>query len=53
VRDWRRLLNEERHNLYFSPNAIMVVITKGMRWAGQCSTHGKDEKCIHNFGLKT
>jgi hypothetical protein len=30
---WRRLHNEELHNLYASPNIIRVVISRRMRWA--------------------
>jgi hypothetical protein len=30
---WRRLHNEELHNLYTSPNVIIVIISKTMRWA--------------------
>jgi hypothetical protein len=31
---WRRLHNEELHNLYASPNIIRVTKSRGMRWAG-------------------
>jgi hypothetical protein len=32
VGDWRRLHNEELHNLYASPNIITVVKSKRKRW---------------------
>jgi hypothetical protein len=30
--DWRRLHNEEPHNLYTSPNIIRVIKATGVRW---------------------
>jgi hypothetical protein len=47
---WRRLHNEELHNLYASPNIIRVIKTWRMRWAGQVIWHGRDEICIQNCG---
>jgi hypothetical protein len=32
--DWRRLPNEERNDLYSSPNIIWAVKSRRMRWAG-------------------
>jgi hypothetical protein len=51
VAGWRRLHNEELHNLYASLNIIRAI--KPRRTGGTYSTHGKDEKCIRNFGQKT
>jgi hypothetical protein len=31
---WRKLHNEELHNLYSSPNKIRMMKTRRMRWAG-------------------
>jgi hypothetical protein len=31
---WRKLHNEELHNLYSSPSIIRMMKSKGMRWAG-------------------
>jgi hypothetical protein len=32
--DWRKLRNEERHDLYSSPNIIRIIKARRMRWAG-------------------
>jgi hypothetical protein len=31
---WRKLHNDELHSLYSSPNIIMVIKSRRMRWAG-------------------
>jgi hypothetical protein len=31
---WRRLHNEELHNLYVSANIIRVIISRRIRWVG-------------------
>jgi hypothetical protein len=33
LRNWRKLHNEELHDLYYSPNIVMVIKTR-MRWVG-------------------
>jgi hypothetical protein len=32
--DWRKLHNEELHNLYSSSNVIRMIKSRRMRWAG-------------------
>jgi hypothetical protein len=51
--DWRRLHNEELHNLYTSPNIISMMLSRVGEIGGICSTHGRDEKCIQSFGRET
>jgi hypothetical protein len=31
---WRKLHNEELHNLYSSPSIIRMIMSRRMRWAG-------------------
>jgi hypothetical protein len=32
--EWRKLHNEEHNNLYFSPNTMRAMKSRGMRWEG-------------------
>jgi hypothetical protein len=48
--DWRKLHNEELHNLYSSPDIISQV--KANEVSGACSTHGRGEKSVQGFGGK-
>jgi len=38
---WRRLHNEELHNLYFLPNKIRVIKSRKLRWAGREAAVGR------------
>jgi hypothetical protein len=49
---WRELHNEERRNLYSSPNIIRVIKSRRMRWAGHVARMGAEEECIQNIGGK-
>jgi hypothetical protein len=40
ARSWRRLHNEQLHNLYASPNVIRVVNSRRMRWVGKVARMG-------------
>jgi hypothetical protein len=37
----RKLYNDELHNLYSSPNIIMAIKSRRMRWAGHVARMGK------------
>jgi hypothetical protein len=50
---WRKLHNENLHNLYTSPNIIRMIISRSIMEVGAGSTNGRDEKCIQYFGWKT
>jgi hypothetical protein len=50
--DWRKLHNEELHNLYSLPNIIRMIKSRRMRWAGHLARMGRDEECIQDIGGK-
>jgi hypothetical protein len=39
---WRKLHNEELHNLYSSPSIIRMIKSKRMRWAGNVEGMGAE-----------
>jgi hypothetical protein len=39
--DWRKLHNEELHNLHFSPSIIRMIKSRRMRWAGHVARTGE------------
>jgi hypothetical protein len=39
--DWRKLHNEELHNLYSSPHKIRMIKSRRMRWAGHVARMGR------------
>jgi hypothetical protein len=43
TRGWRKLHNEELHNLYLSPSIIRMIKSRGMRWAGHVGRMGERE----------
>jgi hypothetical protein len=40
-RIWRKLHNDELHNLYSSPNVVRVIKSKRMKWAGNVARMGE------------
>jgi hypothetical protein len=43
--EWRKLLNEEFHQLYYSPNIVRVIKSRRMGWAGHVAGMGRGEAC--------
>jgi hypothetical protein len=44
--DWRKMHNEEFHNLYSSPNKIRMIKVKKDEMGMAYSTNGGEEECI-------
>jgi hypothetical protein len=38
---WRKLHNEELHNVYCSPSIITMIKSRRMRWAGNVARMGR------------
>jgi hypothetical protein len=41
---WRKLHNEELHNLYSSPSIIRMIKSRSMGWAGHVARMGENRK---------
>jgi hypothetical protein len=53
--EWRKLHNEELHNLYSSPDIIRQIKSsqvKANEVSGACGTRGRREKIVQGFGGK-
>jgi len=47
--EWRRLHNEELNDLYCSPNIVLVIKWRRMRWAGHVARLGEERVCIGSW----
>jgi hypothetical protein len=44
--EWRKLHNDELHDLYSSPNIVRVIKSRRIRWAGHVTRMEGREACI-------
>jgi hypothetical protein len=49
---WKKLHNEELHDLYSSPSIIRMIKSRRKRWAGHVARMGGKEKCVYVIGGK-
>jgi hypothetical protein len=47
--EWRKLHNEELHNLYSSPDIIRQIKSRRMRWAGHVARMEGERKSYRVF----
>jgi hypothetical protein len=43
--EWRKLHNEEFHDVYYSPTIVQAIKSRRMRWAGRVAWMGRGEVC--------
>jgi hypothetical protein len=43
---WRKLHNEELHNLYSTPSIIRTIKSKRVRMGRSCSRKNRGEECL-------
>jgi hypothetical protein len=44
--EWRKLHNEELHDLYSSPSIIRIIKSREDEMGGSCSTNGGEEERV-------
>jgi hypothetical protein len=47
--EWRKLHNEELHDLYSSSNIVLVIKSRRMRWAGHVAYMGERGEVYTGF----
>jgi hypothetical protein len=50
---WRKLHNEQLHDLYASPTIVQVIKLRRMRWAGHVTSMREGERYVQGFGGET
>jgi hypothetical protein len=52
-REWRKIHNEELNDLYSLHNIVWMIKSRRMRWAGNLSLMGEEERRIQILGGET
>jgi hypothetical protein len=47
TREWRKVQNEELHNLCSSPSIIIMIKPRRMRWTGHVALRGRRGMLVH------
>jgi len=47
--EWRRMRNEELNDLYSSPNIVLLIKSRIMRWAAHVARMGEERGCIGSW----
>jgi hypothetical protein len=50
--EWRKLHNEELHDLYSSPSIIRIMNARSMRWEGHVARMGEKRNAYNVVGGK-
>jgi hypothetical protein len=48
IGEWKKLHNEELHDLYSSPTIVRVIKSRRMRWAGHVARMG-EVRCVYRI----
>jgi hypothetical protein len=49
IRGWRKMHNEELHNLYSSTSIIRIITSRRVRWAGHVARMGEKRNAYRIF----